>query len=124
MGKLKNPAATVIDFTAVRGWKADPISAPAIVHYMRQVEMAKFIRKAVQGLIQIFRGWNSRKILDRELNAMPDYILQDIGIRRDEIPALVAGDLQRSSLALSPTGSQSAPAFYKDKGKDGTPLAA
>jgi len=118
MDKQKHIAATVIDFTACRVHKSDPLSASVIVHYMRQVELANF----AQGLYQTLRGWSSRKILSRDLNAMPDYLLRDIGIRREQIPALVAGELRRGSLGLSPTGNQSAPAFYKDQ--DGTSLAA
>ena len=122
MDKQKHIAATVIDFTACRVHKSDPLSASVIVHYMRQVELVNFIRMVAQGLYQTLRGWSSRKILSRDLNAMPDYLLRDIGIRCEQIPALVAGELRRGSLGLSPTGNQSAPAFYKDQ--DGTSLAA
>lgn len=122
MGKQKYIAAPVIDFTASRVYESDPLSASVIVHYMRQVVLLNFIRMVAQDLYQTLRGWSSRKNLSRDLNAMPDYLLRDIGIHREQIPALVAGELQRGSLSLSPTGNQSAPAFYKDQ--DGTPLAA
>jgi uncharacterized protein YjiS (DUF1127 family) len=125
MAKLKNSTAKVIDLNAGKAQQTDPLSASVIARFARQAEALNFIRTAVQGLARLVSGWNSRHTLTRDLNAMPDYLLRDIGVRRDEIPALISGDLQRGSLDVSPTGNQSAPAFYEDKDdKDGTPLAA
>ena len=101
---------------------SDTLSVRELAHYLRQVEMARFFGQIARMLIKPFVGWNRRMTLSRDLNAMPDYLLRDIGIRREQIPALVVGELRRGSLSLSPTGNQSAPAFYKDT--DGTPLAA
>jgi hypothetical protein len=42
---------------------------------------------------------------------MPKYLLKDIGIRCDQVGAIVSGNLRRDPLALSPSGSQSSPAF-------------
>ena len=56
-------------------------------------------------------GWNRKYVLQRRLENMPDYLLQDIGIDRGQIGAIVSGSLRRDPLALSPAGSQSAPAF-------------
>ena len=118
MGKQKHIAATVIDFTACRVHKSDPLSTSVIVHYMRQVEFANFIRTVAQGLYQTLRGWSSRKILSRDLNAMPDYLLRDIGIRREQIPALVVGELRRGSLSFEPDGKPVRPCLLQGHGRD------
>ena len=55
--------------------------------------------------------WNERHVQRRHLQELPDYLLKDMGIRRDQIDAIVSGNLRRDPLALSPTGNQSAPAF-------------
>jgi len=61
--------------------------------------MARFFGQIARMLIKPFVGWNRRMTLSRDLNAMPDYLLRDIGIRREQIPALVALDL-RATLYL------------------------
>ncbi len=55
--------------------------------------------------------WNERHAQRRHLQELPDYMLKDMGIRRDQIDAIISGNLRRDPLALSPTGGQSAPAF-------------
>lgn len=58
----------------------------------------------------IFFG-SQRGARKRHLEDMPDYLLEDMGIHRDQINAIISGSLKRDPLALSPTGNQSAPAF-------------
>ncbi len=122
MRKHKNTTTRVIDFTATKPRKTDPLSASVLAENVRLIELSKVLGHAVRGLIKAVKDWNSRKNLSRELSTMPDYLLWDIGIRRDQIPGVVAGKIKSGSLGLSPTGNQSAPAFYKDK--DDTSLAA
>ena len=47
----------------------------------------------------------------RHLEALPGYLLKDMGFRRDQIGGVVSGGIKRDPLALSPAGSQSSPAF-------------
>ena len=37
--------------------------------------------------------WYQKQLAIREMRSLPDYLLADIGVRRDEIPALVNGML-------------------------------
>lgn len=122
MGNQKDTTTKVIDFTANTAQKTDPLTQSVMAEYMRLMDLTKVFSKAVRGLIKAVQGWNSRRNLTRELSTMPDYLLSDIGIRRDQIPGVVSGKIVSGSLSLSPTGDQSAPAFYKDKSD--TPLAA
>ena len=91
--------------------RVGPLSAREQAHYLRQVEMAKFIRQAARTLIKSVVRWNKRMTLSRELNAKPDYLLKDMGLSRLEIPAVVSGELGRKTLALSPVTPSSSPAF-------------
>ncbi len=38
-----------------------------------------------------FTDWNARRVAKAELHALPDYLLDDIGVRREQIEACVAG---------------------------------
>ncbi len=107
----------------------DPFRAREQAHYLRQVEMARFLSHAFRKVIGTVVAWHRRNTLSYELNGKPDYLLRDMGLSRAEIPAVIAGELGRRTLALSPTGDQSAPAFYgnendRDDHDDATPLAA
>ena len=111
---------------------SDTLSVRELAHYLRQVEMARFFGQIARMLIKPFVGWNRRMTLSRDLNAMPDYLLKDIGLSRWDIPAVVSGELGRKTLALSPLNASSSPAFTgnENDGDDGddrnetTPLAA
>ena len=89
--------------TGGRFRRFDALSARELGRYARQVEMIRFIRNAVQGLIKSIADWTRRNALRRELNALPDYLLKDIGFRRDQIPAVVNNELRRETYTLSPT---------------------
>ncbi len=109
--------------------RTDRFSVREQAHYLRQVEMARFIRQIVRTLIKPVVDWNKRTILSRELYAKPDYLLKDMGLSRWEIPAVVSGELGRKTLALSPVNPSSTPAFTgNEDGGDGRketpPLAA
>jgi uncharacterized protein YjiS (DUF1127 family) len=93
--------------------RIDPFSARVLARYARQVAMTRFVRqigkwlyRAVLGLTKPVAEWNRRNALYRELQALPDYLLKDIGFSREQIPAVVNNELRREDLALGPTSSQ------------------
>ncbi len=122
MSNNNETATKVIDFTANKVRKTDPFSLSVITENVRLIELTMFFGKAVRSLIKAVQDWNSRNKLNRELSTMPDYLLWDIGIRREQIPSVVAGKIEKGFLGLNTTGDQIAPVLYKDK--DDTPLAA
>jgi len=83
--------------------RLDTLSARVLGHYERQVEMTRFIRSAVQWLIKSIADWNRRNALHRELAALSDYLLKDIGFSRGQIPSVVNNELRRETYTLSPT---------------------
>jgi len=116
---------------SARAKRVDSLSARVLAHYRRQGEMVGFLLRAVRMAIGRVVAWHRRHTLSLELNGKPDYLLKDMGLTRWEIPAVVSGELGRKTLALSPTGGQSAPAFCSDEDENGqddrdevTPLAA
>ncbi len=72
---------------------------------------SQYLAVLLTGLVKKIVRWNRNHVLHRRLENMPDYLLKDIGIRHDQIDAIVSGSLRRDALALSPAGSQSSPAF-------------
>ena len=124
--------AAVLAVNAPR--RIDPLSASVLGRYARQKEMARFIRKAVpvfvqgfQWLAKPFLNWHRRNVLYSDLQALPDYLLKDIGFTRDEITAVVYHQLRRQPLSLSPTRGQ--PDFAvsgteNENRKEEKPLAA
>lgn len=112
--------------------RIDPLSAAVLGHYARQVEMARFIRKAapvfvkgIQWLAKPFLNWHRRNVLYSDLQALPDYLLKDIGFTRDEITAVVYHDLRRQPLSLSPTRAHPVSAVSgTENRKEEKPLAA
>ena len=115
--------------------RIDPLSASALGHFARQQEMARFIGKAAPVLVQgvkwlakPFLNWHRRNVLYSDLQALPDYLLKDIGFTRDEITAVVYHQLRRQPLSLSPTRGQPASSVSGVSGtenrKQEKPLAA
>ena len=87
----------VIDLTTSQIWNSDPLSKSVMTENARLIDLAKVLGWAAQSLLKAVQGWISRNKRNRELSTMPDYLLWDIGIRRDQIPAIVAGELEIGS---------------------------
>ena len=72
--------------------------------------------------------WNTRRTLRQHLNDLSDHLLRDIGIRRDQIDAVVSGSFMRgpskletAAAAVSFIGDRASPRKSADAVK---PLAA
>lgn len=59
----------------------------------------KTVRSALSGVARLIRQANQQAAAQRELAAMDDHLLQDIGIRREDIPAAVAGLMGRETVS-------------------------
>jgi len=107
----------VVDFVA-KSRRLDPLTLETLAHNKRQVEIALFISSAFKKVVDGIAAWYRGNVLARDLNAMPDYILKDIGIRRDQINAVVEGKLVRKTAPETPV------AVATDDKVDNHPLAA
>ena len=71
---------------------------------------AQAVRRLVRGIVGIIaqgaealRRWHRRRVTYRALMALNDHLLQDIGLRRDQIPAAVDGSWRHeSNLVVKP----------------------
>ncbi len=62
---------------------------------------------------QIFaalRRWNRRRVAIRELTALPDWVLKDIGVIRGEIPAVVEAGLDAFDKTMAESTKTETPA--------------
>ena len=95
--------------------QADPLTRQEMGHHARQVAMGSFLAEAAKSLSGMIKGWIARNRQYRELNRLSDHVLKDIGFTRDQISQVVNNELRRPEMSLSPTASQSAPAFSEPK---------
>ncbi len=82
----------------------------------RRTDVHHLLAAPVIWLVKAVVRWNERNILRRRLQELPDYMLKDIGIRRDQIDAVVSGDLKRepskvetAAAAVSIIGDRASP---------------
>ncbi len=76
---------------------------------------SRFFAAALERLVKAFIRWNQRNALNRRLQALPDYLLKDIGIGRGQIPAVVSGALKRQASPLAEAVSQGSLSFFAAK---------
>ncbi len=72
----------------------------------------EFFAGALERVVEAFIRWNRRHALNHRLQAMPDYLLKDIGICRGQIPAVVSGALKRQASPLAEAVSQGSLSFF------------
>ncbi|MCZ6466376.1 MAG: DUF1127 domain-containing protein [Alphaproteobacteria bacterium] len=70
--------------------RVDPLATPNRARDLRRLFIA-----AVAWTVNAVSRWNTRHEQRRYLQELPDYLLKDIGIRRDQIDAVVSGSLKR-----------------------------
>ena len=56
-----------------------------------------FVQRNKNSIFASLQRWIERRQAIREMRKLPNYLLDDIGVKRDEIPALVDGLIQRRS---------------------------
>ena len=94
-----------------------PVDYKAIEANIRRARQlrSEFLAAALGRLVKAFIRWNRRHALNRRLQALPDYLLKDIGIGRGQIPALVSGALTRQASPLAEAVSQGSISFLDAK---------
>ena len=75
----------------------------------------EFLAGALERVVEAFIRWNRRHALNHRLQTLPDYLLKDIGIGRDQIPAVVSGALKRQPSPLAEAVSQGPLSFLDAK---------
>ncbi len=94
-----------------------PVDHKAIEAAIRRARQLRsdFLAGALKRMVKAFFRWNQRYTLNHRLQALPDYLLKDIGIGRDQIPAVVSGALKRQASPLAEAVSQGSLSFLDAK---------
>ncbi len=80
--------------------RVDPLAITNEIRVLRQRELGRLFAARVVWLVKAVVRWNERYTLRQRLQKLPDHTLKDIGIRRDQIDAVVSGNLKRGPSKL------------------------
>ncbi len=80
--------------------RVDPLTIIIEARDMQQRELGRLFAAPVVWLVKAVVRWNERYTLRQRLQKLPDHTLKDIGIRRDQIDAVVSGSLKRGPSKL------------------------
>ncbi len=80
--------------------RVDPLAITNEIRVLRQRELGRLFTAPVVWLVKAVVRWNERYTLRRHLQELPDHMLKDVGIRRDQIDAVVSGSLKRGPSKL------------------------
>ncbi len=73
--------------------RVDPLAIANRARVLRGRELRRLFIAAVTWTANAVARWNTRHGQRRHLSHLPDYLLRDIGIRRDQINAMGSGSL-------------------------------
>ncbi len=74
----------------------------------------KFRSGVVQRVVTRLRRWNNNRIAVNQLKAMPDYLLQDIGLYRYQIESFVNRNQQASVASIKPVSKPAVQDKFRD----------
>ncbi len=77
--------------------RVDPLAIANRARDLRARELRRLFIAAVAWTVNAVARWNTRHGQRRHLSDLPDHLLRDIGIRRDQINAMVSGSLKRGT---------------------------
>ncbi len=77
--------------------RVDPLATPNRARVLRSRELRRLFMAAMAWTANAVARWNMRHGQRRHLSDLPDQLLRDIGIRRDQINAMVSGSLKRGA---------------------------
>ncbi len=77
--------------------RVDPLAIANRARVLRSRELSRLFIAAVAWTVNAVVRWNTRHGQRRHLSDLPDYLLRDIGIRRDQINAMGSGSLKRGT---------------------------
>ncbi len=77
--------------------QVEPLTIANRASVLRSRELRRLFIAAVAWTVNAVVRWNTRHGQRRRLNDLPDHLLRDMGIRRDQIDAMVSGSLQRGT---------------------------
>ena len=94
----------------------------AINDDLQKMRIFKTCGSVIKSSVKFLTECINRNNMRRELNTMPDYLLLDIGLQRDQINGIVSGKIVRDSLDKSVAKDQSSSTIFNEQGDK--PIAA
>ncbi len=95
-GSVDHPPPFRFAETEIRN-HVDPLAIANRARVLRARELRRLLIAAVTWSVNAIVRWNTRHGQRRHLSDLSDYLLRDIGIRRDQIVAVVSGSLKRGT---------------------------
>lgn len=92
--------------------RPDPLTAEILARYARQEMMAKFVRAACMAVKSALAKRLKGRVVYQELRELPDHLLDDIGIHRDQVSAVAYDGLTRPASDLELATGQGALSFF------------
>ena len=77
--------------------RVDPSAIAIRARVLRSKELRRLFIAAVAWTVNALARWNTRSRAAPHLSELPDHLLRDIGIRRDQINAMDPGSLKRGT---------------------------
>jgi uncharacterized protein YjiS (DUF1127 family) len=84
----------------------------ADIRHARQLR-SQYLAGLIARAVKAISTWTRKMAPEQRIGHLSDHVLKDIGLHRDPFSGLVLAALKQDELSLSPTGSPSAPAFWK-----------
>ena len=130
---VQSPAAAYPGFAGLRS--LDPISVDIMARQIRREAFLRVLAAIGRWVTAAVGDFFRRRALYRELATMPDHLLNDIGLRRDQVEAVAFGGLKREPSDLEQAMATDSIRFFDAKpaapatavagtAKSGAPLAA
>lgn len=99
-----------------KDWRyLDPRSAETTARHLRNEMIARFLRDAAKSAVAAIAGWFRGRAVYQELSDLPDHLLNDIGVRRDQVLAIAYGGLKRQATDLEAAVGQRSISFFEHK---------
>lgn len=114
----------IVQFTGIPERRIGPETARTLARHARQMEMFGFIRDLVVDGVKAVVRWHRQSALYRELVALPDSVLADIGLERDQIADVVYRGGARDARRREPTAGGAAGGSSPRPTEPEKPLAA
>ncbi|MFQ5764793.1 MAG: DUF1127 domain-containing protein [Rhodospirillales bacterium] len=124
MRSQKDNDTKIIRFTGAGNRRIDPETARTLARHARQTEMFGFIRDVVVNGVKAIVRWHRRNVLYRELVALPDSVLADIGLERGQIADVVYRGGTRDARLRDPAAADDAGGSRPGPTEPERPLAA
>ena len=130
---VQSPAAAYPGLANLRS--LDPLSVEIMARQIRQEAILRVLAAIGRWVTAAVGDFFRRRALYRELATMPDHLLNDIGLRRDQVEAVAFGGLKREPSDLEQAMATDSIRFFDAKPaapatasagtvKSGAPLAA